>query len=283
MGVLCVATLTLEAHADEQTRQIQQALKEAGFYYGTVDGQNGSETKAALRRFQIRNGLNVTGDVNSETLAALKIGAESVQQAPATANRGSDNVGRPAPTPAPGGPFLGPGSRPRASKTPAQPSPQVQEDLDEPSDQENLPEPREPVDREGPGGVRLQPFRDDSREPIYRPDGGRSRERGASALQEFFAGTELEDAGYGEQAIRLASAQSRLRKLGYYKGAPDGLPGPATEEALLNFQYNNRLRPTGRLDDDTLAALDASQPSVRGRRYRNQRPEGQIYRGIWIQ
>lgn len=280
--VLCVAVLTVEAHADEQTRQIQQALQEAGFYYGALDGQNGSETKSALRRFQIRNGLEVTGDVNPETLSALRIGPDSEQQTPATADRDPDNVEKSAPAPAPGGAFLGPGSRPRATPTPA-PPPRVEQDSDAPSDQSELREPNEMIIQEGSDGVRLQPFRDESGEPVYRPGAGIRRGRGASALQEFFWGTELEDAGYGEQSVRLASAQSRLRKLGYYKGVPDGLPGPATEEALLNFQYNNRLRPTGRLDDDTLAALDSSQPAVPGRRYRHQRPDGPIYRGIWVE
>ncbi|HEY5754111.1 MAG TPA: peptidoglycan-binding domain-containing protein [Chthoniobacterales bacterium] len=280
--VLCVAVLTGEAHADEQTRQVQQALKEAGFYYGAVDGQNGSETKSALRRFQIRNGLEVTGDVNTDTLSALKIGPDSEQHSPATADRDPDTVERSAPPSPSDGAFLGPGSRPRATPTPA-PPPRMERDLDSPADQSELREPNELFGEEGPDGVQLQPFRNESGEPIYRPGAGIRRKRGASALQDFFWGTELEDAGYGEQSVRLASVQSRLRKLGYYKGVPDGLPGPATEEALLNFQYNNRLRPTGRLDDDTLAALDSSQPSVPARRYRHQRPDGPIYRGIWVQ
>lgn len=282
-GVLCAAVLTVEAHADDQTRQVQQALKEAGFYYGAVDGQSGSETKAALRRFQIRNGLEVTGDVNTETLSALKIGDNAPQPAPATTGDASDEVPKSATAPESDGAFLGPGSRPRATPTPAQPPARSEQDVTEPSDSQDVPPSREPIVREGPDGVRLQPFRSEDGEPVYRPGAGLAGGRGVSALQEFFAGTELEDAGYGEQSVRLANAQARLRKLGYYKGAPDGIPGPATEEALLNFQYANRLRPTGRLDGDTMDALDAAQAAVPSRKYRNQRPDDQIYRGIWVQ
>ena len=66
---LCVANL----RADDQTAAVQQALKDQGFYYGQVDGQPGPETTAAIRRYQIRNGLQVDGTLNKETLDSLKI------------------------------------------------------------------------------------------------------------------------------------------------------------------------------------------------------------------
>jgi peptidoglycan hydrolase-like protein with peptidoglycan-binding domain len=57
--------------ADDLTRAIQQRLKDQGYYYGEVDGQGGDETSAAIRRFQIRSGLKVTGQMNDETFRAL--------------------------------------------------------------------------------------------------------------------------------------------------------------------------------------------------------------------
>ncbi len=57
--------------ADDLTRSIQQRLKDQGFYYGEVDGQGGDETSAAIRRYQIRYGLKVTGQLNDETLRSL--------------------------------------------------------------------------------------------------------------------------------------------------------------------------------------------------------------------
>jgi len=58
---------------DEQTRAIQERLREQGFYYGEVDGHGGDETSAAIRRYQIRHGLRVTGEANDETLRSLGI------------------------------------------------------------------------------------------------------------------------------------------------------------------------------------------------------------------
>jgi len=59
--------------ADDLTRDVQQRLKDQGFYYGEVDGRGGDETSAAIRRFQIRYGLKITGQLNNETLRSLDV------------------------------------------------------------------------------------------------------------------------------------------------------------------------------------------------------------------
>jgi len=41
------------AWGDELTRSVQQKLKDQGFFYGEATGQPGSETDAAVRRYQI--------------------------------------------------------------------------------------------------------------------------------------------------------------------------------------------------------------------------------------
>ncbi|MDQ2919242.1 MAG: peptidoglycan-binding protein [Verrucomicrobiota bacterium] len=51
----------------------QQALKDQGFYYGEITGKKDADTSAALRRYQIRNGLQVTGELNAETQKALGV------------------------------------------------------------------------------------------------------------------------------------------------------------------------------------------------------------------
>jgi len=68
VATLCAASL---AHADQTIRSLQQTLKDKGFYYGTVTGDKSAETTAAIRRYQIRNGLKVTGEINEETLRSL--------------------------------------------------------------------------------------------------------------------------------------------------------------------------------------------------------------------
>jgi len=59
--------------ADQTTQSVQQALKDQGFYYGNVTGDKSAETTAALRRYQIRNGLQVTGELSPETLNSLNL------------------------------------------------------------------------------------------------------------------------------------------------------------------------------------------------------------------
>jgi peptidoglycan hydrolase-like protein with peptidoglycan-binding domain len=61
--------------ADQTTSTVQQALKDQGFYYGNVNGEKTADTTAAIRRYQIRNGLQITGQIDAETLRSLGVGA----------------------------------------------------------------------------------------------------------------------------------------------------------------------------------------------------------------
>lgn len=55
--------------------KLQQALKAAGFYKGTVDGKLGNGTKAAIVKFQKANGLKADGIVGEKTWSELKAAA----------------------------------------------------------------------------------------------------------------------------------------------------------------------------------------------------------------
>src|SRR6476620_10219870 len=59
--------------ADQIVESVQQALKDEGFYYGEVNGDMNANLTAAIRRYQIRNGLQVSGELNDETLRSLGI------------------------------------------------------------------------------------------------------------------------------------------------------------------------------------------------------------------
>ena len=52
-------------------KQIQKALKSAGFYQGAVDGKIGLKTKEAIIKFQKANGLKADGIVGKRTSAEL--------------------------------------------------------------------------------------------------------------------------------------------------------------------------------------------------------------------
>lgn len=53
-------------------REIQAALKNAGFYDGTIDGKIGKNTKSAICAFQEANGLSADGIAGNKTWSKLK-------------------------------------------------------------------------------------------------------------------------------------------------------------------------------------------------------------------
>ena len=52
-------------------REIQTALKNAGFYKGTIDGKMGPRTREAIKEFQKLNGLKADGIVGRRTIEKL--------------------------------------------------------------------------------------------------------------------------------------------------------------------------------------------------------------------
>ncbi len=52
-------------------KQIQKALKNAGFYQGSIDGEIGFKTKKAVIKFQKAHGLKADGLVGKRTSAEL--------------------------------------------------------------------------------------------------------------------------------------------------------------------------------------------------------------------
>jgi len=188
-----LAIFTIRADADESVRSAQAQLQSAGYYTGPLDGQINAETKAALRRYQIRNELEPSGELTPETTTAL---SKEQPSAPAT----------PIATPVP---------------PPVQPSVPT------------VPQP--------PSAARGIPVPSAETEPdVY---GG------------FYSRTPYAEAPREVKYNTLLKAQEVLAARGLYQGAINGLPGPATEEALLRFQAQRGLTRTGRLDLDTLAEL----------------------------
>jgi peptidoglycan hydrolase-like protein with peptidoglycan-binding domain len=105
------------AQADRLIESVQQTLKDQGFYYGEVSGEMSANLTAAIRRYQIRNGLQVNGELNSETLQSLGINSsaparpatKAVSPSPAAPNSGEQPArGRANASPPPVQPFLNP-------------------------------------------------------------------------------------------------------------------------------------------------------------------------------
>src|SRR5437016_14657050 len=96
-ALIFIGSLML-ARADQLVESVQQALKDQGFYYGEVTGEMNANLTAAIRRYQIRNGLQVNGELNNETLQSLGINSSgSTRPAPKPA------LSAPAAPPKPGG------------------------------------------------------------------------------------------------------------------------------------------------------------------------------------
>jgi hypothetical protein len=68
------------AAADENVRAAQSRLKEGGFYFRDVNGVYDSETAAAVTRYQIRHGLQISGKLDAPTVKALGIAASTSPQ-----------------------------------------------------------------------------------------------------------------------------------------------------------------------------------------------------------
>ena len=209
--------------------RVQQALKDQGFYYGEITGDTNANLTAAIRRYQIRNGLDVSGELNSETIRSLGINSSASGQ-PAV---------RTSPSPSPG------------------PS-----DLREES--------------AGVAAVPGQPYRQLYPSTPVTP---------AAAPDAPFAGTPYEAAPPNVQRNLVLSAQIALARRGLYRSEIDGMYRPAVEFSLRAYQARTGLPVTGRLDLQTLAALEllprAGAPIFNPSRRVRPRPEPPV-RGEWV-
>jgi peptidoglycan hydrolase-like protein with peptidoglycan-binding domain len=261
--------------ADDQTRNVQSQLKNQGFFYGDVDGKPSSELSAAIRRYQIRNGLEVTGELDKGTIAALGLGgapakSEPAQQTPPAIERSQPNADLP-PVPKP--------------KSPAPPI-NIRRDNDE-NGGGSPPPPEEPMPRppHGPGIV-PPPAPLDDRNPVAPGPG-------AGPYSRIFIGTPYASAPRVVQESTLRRAQQILGDRGFYHDAVTGQPSPALEEAILTYQRSARLPLSGKLDLQTLAVLRLL-PNGRGPGNPPLKPfnpqaggpdpaSHPVYRGVWVQ
>jgi peptidoglycan hydrolase-like protein with peptidoglycan-binding domain len=221
--VVLLAALTAAARADQVVQSAQQALKDQGFYYGEVSGEKDADTTAAIRRYQIRNGLQISGDLNDETLKSLGVNSS-----------GARAIVKTSPTPPPAAPEKADlRAEPRESSAPTNPL-----------TGQPFPEPQQGRSAEGQN-------RRDEQLPV-QPDYDAVPARPA----ENFAGTPYEAAPPQVQRDVIISAQNTLARRGLYRGAYDGNASPDLEFSLRAYQARAGLPVTGRLDLDTLAALE---------------------------
>ncbi len=61
-----------EVKSRPKTKQIQLALRNAGYNPGPIDGRPGAQTRDAIKAFQAANGLIADGKVGKQTWSLLK-------------------------------------------------------------------------------------------------------------------------------------------------------------------------------------------------------------------
>ncbi|EDY18806.1 Peptidoglycan-binding domain 1 protein [Chthoniobacter flavus Ellin428] len=275
--VLATLALVVSASADDQVRNAQTELKSLGFYYGEANGQSSAEWAFAIRRYQIRNGLEVTGALNHETLAALgMVAANNKPKKSAPPPPNMEDVAPPKP----------------ANTTKAQPPTDLRRDPSvEQSDKDFLQREENKVRNRDRTAA---DYSDPGPQPSAPPPPPRSPavvappaplDAPSADFPVLFAGTPFANAPVTVQRDTLRRAQGVLAERGYYRDVIDGLPGPATEEALLGYQRSERLTLTGRLDMDTLNDLRLLPRDNRDSGVRfgfELHIPNHVFRGVWV-
>jgi peptidoglycan hydrolase-like protein with peptidoglycan-binding domain len=224
--------LMMLVRADQLVESVQQTLKDEGFYYGEISGEMNANLTAAIRRYQIRNGLQVTGALNDETLRSL--GIKSSASARPTIKTAS-------PTPVTS---TAPNESPSNEAETASPAPPVQPFSNAPPDQQVFPSnPMGPAN--SPGTVFAEtPFA--SAPPAVQRNVIVSAQ---ITLARYGLYREQIDGIYGpamELSLRAYQAQARLPVTGRLDletlAALRLLPGP--RQQFYN-PYRHRMRPPG--------------------------------------
>jgi peptidoglycan hydrolase-like protein with peptidoglycan-binding domain len=79
--------------------------------------------------------------------------------------------------------------------------------------------------------------------------------KAGNAISDFFDGDD--QPGTPEaRSERVREVQLKLHEKGYYDGEIDGIPGPKTRTALREYQRENNLEVTGRLNAESARSME---------------------------
>lgn len=85
-----VEALSKYGSRGNEVTQIQTKLKRWGYYKGSIDGIYGSQTVAAVKYFQRKNGLSQDGIAGPKTLAAMGIMSSSSGSSSSSVSNSND-------------------------------------------------------------------------------------------------------------------------------------------------------------------------------------------------
>ena len=247
----------------EEVRELQRKLKKLGYYKGSVDGDYGAATEAAVRAFQKANGLSADGKAGKKTLEKLNSGsAISAKQANATATPKATGKATAKPT----------------AKVTNTPRPTATPDLT-----------KEYYLQKGSSGERVKTLQrrliqlgylasgsvtgkyDDATEAAVRAFQKRNGlwedgVAGPDTLRKIYSDSSRNSSGtpvnekvetleFGSEGAEVKTLQRRLQQLGYLSGSADGKYGVETQAAVIAFQQRNGLTADGKAGSATQAKL----------------------------
>jgi len=236
--------------SSEDIKKVQQTLKDQGMYTGSVDGTMNAETKKALRDYQQKNNLKVTGTLDHETMAALGVTHQGTKGTTTSKE----------------------GTAPRKAKGPKATSSYSKEDVREMQtalkQQGFDPGPVDGI--KGPLTITaIRNFQSHTGMPVTGELDAATRSAltsgtaSASVREKGFPSTETQtQQPYSTQPSNVASsenirrAQQHLADLMYNPGDANGMMTSQTTQAIREFQWLNNLPVTGNLDDQTMMAIE---------------------------
>jgi len=234
-----------------EVKELQQRLKELGYYTGSVDGVYGSGTIKAVRAFQERNRLTVDGVAGPSTQKVLySSAAKKAEEEKPEANEADDVT-------------LRPGSTGDAVK-------ELQYRLKELG--------YYTASRDGAYGAKTEAavaaFQTnnglkadgiagpDTLEKLYSSSAVKAGSNAGSSAPDGSVSTVTLKTNQtlrpGDSSSQVRSLQVRLAELGYYTNTIDGAYGYRTRQAVLAFQKNNQLTQDGIAGPQTLEKMVSS-------------------------
>ena len=236
-------------------KRLQQQLKALGYYTGSVDGDYGAGTEAAVKAFQSRNGLTADGKAGKYTLDKLYSG--NAKKAAANSTSGSSSSSSSSSS-----------STTNTATAYTNGKKDIYLRLGSSGSQVKIMQNRLIVlgyltgKADGEFGastesaVRAFQDRNGLFDDGVAGPGTLEKLYSTSARKASSAVAHLGSLSEGAQGSAVRSLQKDLRTLGYYSGSVDGDYGSGTVAAVTAFQKNNGLKADGVAGNATLNKIN---------------------------
>jgi len=263
----------------DDIRNAQQALKDKGLYTGPVDGTVNADTKKALRDFQQKNNLEVTGTLNHDTITALGVTTHTPTTGKETPKTGTSGTTTPKKEKGAGKPTSGlmPGKVRDAQSA-------LKKEGFDPGPVDGIMGPKTMAairNFQSSNGLEVTGTINTETKNALMASAGTTRRSKPGTTETEPAPTTPKNQSGVSSLEDVRRVQQALTDLGYEPGDPTGLMTAQTREAIRQFQFLNNLPVTGNLDEQTKAAIDAQSQGGVGTNYDNG-ASSPIARGVFL-